>query len=224
MEESMKNKGWLIFFIIGIVFIINAIFGRYIVLPGYLSTLEEGRNTLEAAGQTVPIWKIIRYLLWAYSFKLGIFFIGIGALLKISISPARMWVFIGGGFVYIMLAYVPFPGYYPLFFGIGGGLITIFLIAIFLLWAANREQLEESEKKYTDFRLIGYFFFAMASYNLCPLMGVKAFGLYPEKMIRFGLQTEAVSFASRIMLELVLGWLSIFLSYWKRRIIGLPNT
>lgn len=215
----MKNRIWLIFFGIGIIFLINAIFGRYIVLPGYLSTLDEGRGTIDAVSQTIPIWKIIRYLIWAYSFKLGIFFIGISALLKTSLSMVRLWFFICGGFVYIVLAYIPFPGYYPIFFGIGGGLITVFLMAIFLLWAANREQLEEPEKKATDFRLIGYFFFAMATYNLCPLMGVKVFGLDPEKMLRFGLQNEAVSFASRIMVELVLGWLFIFLSYWKRAII-----
>lgn len=62
---------------------------------------------------------------------------------------------------------------------------------------------------------IGYFFFAMATYNLCPLMGVKTFGLYPEKMIRFSLQSEAASFASRIMIELVLGWFFVFLSHRK---------
>jgi hypothetical protein len=36
-------------------------------------------------------------------------------------------------------------------------------------------------------------------------------------MIRFGLQAKAASFASRIMIELVLGWLFIFLSHRNRR-------
>jgi hypothetical protein len=46
------------------------------------------------------------------------------------------------------------------------------------------------------YRVIAYFFFAMATYNLCPLLVVKAFGLYPEKMIRYGLQSQTISFAS----------------------------
>jgi len=90
------------------------------------------------------------------------------------------------------------------------------LVLIFIGWVRDREQLEGCEKTSADYRLIGYFFLAMATYNLCPLMGVKAFALYPEKMIRFGLQSEAASFASRIMIELVLGWMFIFLSHCKR--------
>jgi len=213
----LRKRIWIFFFVIGIIFLLNAIFGRYLVLPGYLSSLEEGHGTLETASQIIPIWKIIRYLVWAYSFKFGIFFVGIGALLMTSISTARLWLLICGGLVYIILAYVPFPGLYSLFFGVGGGLITVLLVLIFVKWAEDRNHLKDSEKNAADYRLIGYFFFAMATYNLCPLMGVKAFGLYPEKMIRYGLQAEAASFASRIMIELVLGWIFIFLSYWARR-------
>ena len=209
------KRVWIIWVGIGIFFLFNAIFGRYLVLPGYLSSMETGRSTLETAGQTIPVWKIIRYLVWAYSFKLGIFFLGIGVLMKTTISPTRFRLIVSGGILYLLLAYVPIPGPYPLFFGIGGGLITVLLVFILLRWADERERLEDFEKASTDYRLIGYFFFAMATYNLCPLMGVKTFGLYPEKMIRFGLQAEAASFASRIMIELVLGWLFIFLSYRK---------
>jgi hypothetical protein len=207
---------WVVWIGIGIIFLLNAILGRYLVLPGYLSSLETGRSTVETAGQTIPIWKIIRYLVWAYSFKLGIFFVGIGVLLRTSIPPTRFWLVASGGIAYLLLAYIPIPGPYSLFFGIGGSLITVLLVLILMRWADERDRLEESEKTYAEYRLIGYFFFAMATYNLCPLLGVKAFGLYPEKMIRFGLQAEAASFASRIMIELVLGWLFIFLSHRKR--------
>ena len=108
-------KNWMILLGIGIIFLLNAVFGRYLVLPGYLSSLEAGRSTLETAGQAVPVWKIIRYLLWAYSFKLGIFFVGIGVLLKASIPTARFRLMVGGGVVYILLAYCPLPGPNPFF-------------------------------------------------------------------------------------------------------------
>lgn len=206
----------MIFLGIGILFLLNAVFGRYLVLPGFLSSLEAGRGTIETASQTIPFWKIIRYLVWAYSFKIGIFFIGIGALLKVSLPTVRFWLLVGGGIFYLLLAYVPLPGPYSHFFGIGGGLITVLLVFIFIRWAEERNRLKDLEKTAADNRLIAYFFFAMATYNLCPLLGVKTFGLYPERMIRYGLQAEASAFASRIMIELVLGWVFIFLSYRKR--------
>jgi len=211
----MKQKTGTVFVIVGIGFLINAVLGRYLVLPGFLSSLEAGRGSVEAVSQVVPLWKIIRYLIWAYSFKLGIFFIGIGALLKSSITSTRFRLILMGGILYLVFAYMPVPGPYSLFFGIGGSIITVLVVLIFLGWLRHRENLRGSEKASADYRLIGYFFFAMATYNLCPLMGVKAFALYPEKMIRFGLQSEAASFAARIMIELVLGWVFIFLSYGK---------
>jgi hypothetical protein len=55
----------------------------------------------------------------------------------------------------------------------------------------------------------------MASYTLCPLLGVKAFALAPEKMIQYGLQSEAASFAFHLLIGLVLGWVFIALSLRK---------
>ena len=61
--------------------------------------------------------------------------------------------------------------------------------------------------------MAGYFFFAMATYSLCPLMGVKAFALSPETMIQYGPQGEAASSAFHILIELVLGWVCTALSF-----------
>jgi len=209
----MTKRAWIIWVAIGTMFLVNAVFGRYLVLPGYLSSLEAGQGTLEGAAQTAPLWKIIRYLLWAYSFKVGMLFAGIGVLLRASIPSRHFWTVLSGGFLYLWVAYVPVPGPYSLFFGIGGSLITLLLVLIFLHWSREYEHLAETGKAAALYLLIGYFFLAMATYNLCPLMGVKAFGLYPDKMIRFGLEREASSFASRIMIELVLGWPFVFLGH-----------
>lgn len=200
---------------IGVCLLLNALFGRYLVLPGYLTTLEQGRNTIGDVQQTVPLWKIFRYLLWAYSFKLGIFFALIGAALLASMGSRRLSIFIVGGLIYLALAYTPLPAYSRLF-GLGGGLITLFLLFIIYGWFRERKHLEGPWRKASDFRLAGYFFFAMASYNLCPLMGVKAFALYPEKMLQFGTETEAATFSTHILIELVLGWFFIMLSYRKK--------
>jgi len=212
----MKHKKTsIILFGIGLLFLLNAIFGRYFVLPGYLAGLEAGGGTLEGASQVASPWKIVRYLLWAYSFKLGIYFIILGAMVRTDMSSGQKWLIGVGGFVYIGFAYMPLPEPTSIVFGIAGGIMTLFMIYIFLRWAQERSQLEDYQKTTSDYRMAGYFFFGMATYTLCPLLGVKAFALSPEKMIQYGLQAEAASFAFHLLIELVLGWAFLALSFRK---------
>ena len=95
--------------------------------------------------------------------------------------------------------------------------MTLLMIFTFFRWANERNQLQEDQRTASDYRMAGYFFFAMATYTLCPLLGVKAFALTPEKMIQYGLQQEAASFAYHVLIELVLGWLFTFLGYRKAK-------
>ena len=95
--------------------------------------------------------------------------------------------------------------------------MALFMIYAFLHWANERDRLPEYQRTASDYRLTGYFFFAMATYTLCPLLGVKTFVLAPEKMIQYGLQHEAASFAFHILIELVLGWLFTALSFRKEK-------
>lgn len=212
-----NNKASIILIGIGVLFLLNAIFGRYIVLPGYLAGLEAGGNTLEGASQVASPWKIIRYLLWAYSFKLGIYFIILGAIFQTDMASGRKWLIGVAGFVYIGFAYMPLPAPTSIVFGIAGGIMTLLMIFIFLKWANERNGLQDDQKIASDYRMIGYFFFGMASYTLCPLLGVKAFALAPEKMIQYGLQAEAATFAFHLLIELVLGWIFIALSFRKEK-------
>jgi hypothetical protein len=93
--------------------------------------------------------------------------------------------------------------------------MTVFMIFTFLRWANERDQLEQDRRTASDYRMAGTFFFAMATYTLCPFMGVKTFALAPEKMIQYGLQQEAASFAFHILIELVLGWAFTAFSFGK---------
>ena len=83
--------------------------GRYIVLPGYLASLEQGQSTLGSIAATVSGWKIFRYLLWAYSFKTGIYLIVLGAAVRTSMSLNRKWIIVVGGLLYIAFAFIPLP-------------------------------------------------------------------------------------------------------------------
>ena len=211
----INKKASIILIGIGLLFLLNAIFGRYLVLPGYLAGLEAGGGNLEGASQVASPWKVARYLLWAYSFKLGIYFIILGAVARTDMSSGRKWLIGVVGFVYIGFAYLPLPEPTSIVFGIAGGVMTLLMIYIFLRWANERVQLDKYQKITSDYRMAGYFFFGMATYTLCPLLGVKTFALSPEKMIQYGLQAEAASFAFHLLIELVLGWAFIAMSFRK---------
>jgi hypothetical protein len=54
----MNKRASTILIILGFLFLLNAIFGRYLVLPGYLASLEQGQSTVGDVSQTVSAWKI----------------------------------------------------------------------------------------------------------------------------------------------------------------------
>jgi hypothetical protein len=203
----MKKNIWAVFCVLGWLFILNAVFGRYIVLPGYFESLNNAGNNIP---ENVPIYKIIRYLVWAFSFKLGVYFFVIGVLLKKRMENKNIILFSIIGLLYIGFAYMEIPIKSSLFFGIFGGIITI--LSFILFWILPKENISKNNIN----EYIGYFFIINGIYNLCPLMGVKCFALYPEKMIEYNLQDTAFSFADHIMIEFALGFIFLIISKAKR--------
>ena len=161
LNGPTKNLS-IVFIILGIVFLIWAILGRYVVLPGFMESLASGSGQSGTIPENVEVWKIARYLSWAFAFKLGIFFITIAALLLTNIERLKLAFFIVSGLLYISLAYAPIPGP-SLLFGTGGVLMTIFIVTIILRLSKIRDQNIENSTSNTDLRLAGYFFFAMAT-------------------------------------------------------------
>ena len=106
-------------------------------------------------------------------------------------------------------------GYSPLFFGVQGISILLLFLLIVWLWMKKRQELDEISKKVGDYRIVGYFFFIVATWNLCGIFGLAAFALKLEIMIEHGLQPNAITMTSHVMIELLLGWLFVFLAMYK---------
>ena len=209
----MNKKIGIMLCTLGILFLLNAIFGRYLVLPGYFESLDAG--SAGSLPENVPVIKIIRYLVWAFSFKFGIYFFILGTLFYSNQNRKDRWVFIFIGLVYISVAYMDIPINDTLFFGIGG--VTLTLCFIYLFTSINltpHKNLGNGRLLYLN---LGFYFLAMAAYNLCPLCGVYSFALQPEKMIQYGFQAKAVSMADHIMTELVAGFICLCLYYKTKK-------
>ena len=137
-------------------------------------------------------------------------------MFRTKMLSTRRWMIGIGGFVYISFAYIPLPSPAFIVFGTAGGLMTILMVFTLFRWASKREQLQADQKIAGDYRMAGYFFFGMAIYTLCPLMGVKTFALLLEKKIQYGLQGEAASFAFHLLIELAPGWIFTALSFRRQ--------
>jgi hypothetical protein len=157
---------------------------------------------------------LIAYLIFAYAFKLGVVLLLIGGALKTKMESGGIWLFAIGGIVYLALSYIPI-GYSPLYFGVQGIAILLLFLLIVWLWMKKRPELDELAKTAGDYRIVGYFFFIVATWNLCGIFGLAAFALKPEMMIEHGLQPNAITMTSHVMIELLLGWMFIFLAMYK---------
>ncbi|MFV0557487.1 MAG: hypothetical protein ACK5MW_02465 [Enterococcus sp.] len=210
----MKKKWAILLMGIGILFILWAILGRYVVLPGYNESLANGNSASGSIPTDVSPWKIARYLIWAFSYKLGVYFFLLGGLLQTAITKKRFAFIASLGLIYLALAYMPLaaPGWV---FGVLGVVMTGFIGGIIWQVTQQRDRKRSSQAINVDLQLGGYFFFAMATYTLCGLLGVRTSALDPERMIAYGLQADALSFALHALIELTLGWGLILLSLRK---------
>jgi len=221
--QTVRKKASFVLIALGAAFVAYAILGRYLVIPGYIESLERGSAPAGSLPADVSPWKIARYLLWAYAFKFGMYFIALGALSATAMKGKTLALYGLAGFFYIAVAYMPLPGPSALF-GIGGAVMTGAIIAVFARVSAARDRGQGDTPTRLDLRLIGYFFFAMATYNLCPLLGTRCFALSPELMIKYGLQADAASFASHVLIELTAGWCFVAASYLAKRVGAAPRT
>ncbi|MBA3027943.1 MAG: hypothetical protein FP816_03895 [Desulfobacteraceae bacterium] len=156
------------------------------------------------------------YILFGYSFKLGMLLILIGGALKAGMESNGIRFLISGGILYMAVCYVPI-GYFPLFFGIQGTTIVFLFFFILWNWVKKRPHLDQTHRIAHDFRMIGYYFFIVATWTLCGIFGISAYALKPELMIKHGLQSNAVTLTSHVMIELLLGWIFIALSIYKEK-------
>ena len=216
------NKSALIrvFATLATIFFLIAVFARYLILPEYLYYQDEistGNNTL-----TPSIWGMTRYMIWAFSFKLAVFFSFLAVAKRYREAAVfNFYLLVGVG--YLLIAYIPLPIIPGFVFGISGVLMSGIFVSYLLYRSrfqhavsnghpalANADESQSGATTSTvsgsDIQLAGVFFFIMATYTLCPLMGVGGFALTPEKMIQYDFEARANWFAGHLVMELLLAW------------------
>ena len=169
----MKIKFGNFLTLIRVLYLLYASFGLHLVLPGYLAGLAQGTGTLVGASQPVSGWKTIRYLLWAYSFILGMYIIVLSCVLRTEMSSSRKWVFGISGFIFFQFANIPLPATGSIANSMAGGFLTLMMLYVIWQWTDQCCGLEDNLKTALDYRMAGYLFLVMATCILCPIMSVK---------------------------------------------------
>ena len=152
----------------------------------------------------------------ALSVPVGILLIVIGILLSAGAKSSRVAVFaIGATLVALSMLFVPTLGYYPVLFGISGGLILLLFLAVLWYWARNRRSLEPAARTSSDLQMASYIFFFVAASMLCSTLGNPFSGLYfPDKVLQDDALPWHYSFGTKIVGYFVLGFLFNFLSQY----------
>jgi len=201
-----KQKVGLVLFWIAVIWAISwGVIGSVFVGSAFRNlTMDELNLTMWAyQGPWNMIWGLLGVPLAAIVAIIGI-------LLYSGAKGSTVWKFgIGIMFLGIIIAMaVGSLGYIPLLFGIGGTLILLFFIGILWLWAKERMALKETSTTAADLKLVGYVFMLIAAWFTC--------GIASQPFLK-ALEGEAPSNPILVMIFLVLGWLFLFLGYYKSR-------
>jgi hypothetical protein len=194
-----KEKVGFILFVIGAVYLLVMSGGGGWLIKSSPAQILETSNVIV----------ITIYFIWAFSAALASIIAGVGMLLYIRSKGSHIALYAIG--VFILFFFLGFllkaPGvtapHYPPFYGLSGGLILIFFLAILWLWAKQSKTLEGSEKTAAEYKLVSYVFFLLATWYLCGTFSA----LFKWTVIKSPLD---------IMIFLVLGWLFLLLSHFKQ--------
>ena len=110
--------------------------------------------------------------------------------------------------------------YSAIYFGYSGGLLLVLIFCVGWFWAQQRQNCEPSNRKVIDLKGTSYFFFALATWNICGVIGMPGYALYPERSLAVDAYPFIIGQVKVVMLYFVLAWLSLLLSYLVKRRLG----
>ncbi len=202
---------------LGLLLLVYAFAGNYVTLPGFRNFMARGGTS--AAGNAVDMAVIIgaiKTITWLFSFQLGIIFTIVGTMLAQGVDLKYTRPFAVAGLLYLIFAGVPPILEEPItavFVVTGTGILILLPLAIWY-WAKHRAALSGSAATIADLNLLGYAFFAFATWNVCGLGSVARI-LHPEQVQAFGTQTLINTQMTKIVIELALAWLFVCLAQRK---------
>ena len=147
---------------------------------------------------------------------MGIVLTFIGSSVVANVKSALIWIITAGGLAILALIIIsPFPSTSSIFFGISGSVIILLWLGIVIIWGKRRVYFTDDEAAITDLKMLGYMFFALATWFICGLSTMHTFTFYPDEISYLEIQENAIGIIYLVMSFLVLGWFFTFLGQYK---------
>jgi uncharacterized membrane protein len=209
---SRTTGGHLVFFTGVAMMIASAVFGKTLQTEMAALGLEEYLRTHSGAG-------VLPFLLFVFSFPVGLAVCLMGALLAARATARRVGLFgalaIPGVAMVVVVPVVFGTDSSTAYFGIGGVAILILIAVVLWYWGTYRGSQPPERHAAMDLQALGYLCFALAAWNTCGFGSIPSMAVFPEKMIALGTRGFAVGQLKSIMAFLVLGWIFTALGFRK---------
>jgi hypothetical protein len=153
------------------------------------------------------------FIFWAFSIPLGSIITAFGLALYSRLKGARLLIFVIGSLILLLwLAFWSQSFFYSAIYGIGGGIILFsFCVSMWSL-VKQKTVCNEAIRNALDLRAIAYIFFLITAWGMCGLLGVPAYGLHPEELIKFDTYNMLLNMGIKVLICFTLGWIFMALS------------
>ncbi|MHC4559817.1 MAG: hypothetical protein ACYTFW_14565 [Planctomycetota bacterium] len=214
MKEAKNRRLGLVIFWIGTAYLFLMSWAiMWWMIPKYrFFPLEQTDGTIWAVGGAV-------FNLSFMAIPLGAPLMAVGLMLYAEQKKSSIWpIIVVCAFLILSGMFPSKLDYYPVVFGMLGGLQIVLFIAILWYWGKKRRLLEGPAKTAADYQLISYMFFLVAAATACVILGNPFFGLYfPEKVLESKAELMPMAYCTgiKLILYFTLGWFFAFLSNYK---------
>lgn len=216
---AIERKKVDILMVLGALLLLYAFLGNYLALPGYLRFLARGRTSASGASFDPSVLiGALKTILWMFSFQLGIYLCLLGIIMRVAPNRKTVGIVAAAGACWLGFSGIPkIPGPYVAFFAVAGFIVLALIATVLFAW--YRQERESGFSAASVYKLIGYVFFALMSWDVCGL-GTTGRILHLDMALRSGTQGLLVTQTSKIMVEAALAWgftLAGFMKYDRRR-------
>ena len=202
---------------VGVLFFVYGVVVACLMVTGYREMAEAYWDTLDPAGLTMA-------RIWGISGPLGFILTFIGSSLVSNMKAGLIWILTASGLAILALIIIsPFPLTSSIFFGISGSVILLLWLGIVMIWGKKRASFTDKEVVATDLKMIGYMFFALATWLICGMSSMLTLLFYPDEIAYLQIQENAIGIIYLVMSFLVLGWFFSFLGQYKSKKVDKNN-